>query len=139
MKVRKAGCVLINRENRKIALVHRIKKDDYSFPKGHWEDGETLQQCAVRETEEETGRKNHLIYEKEISILKYITSSGEDVENYMYLAQDDGESEKVFPQELKEELVWVDVKDVEEILSYPDLKEFWRKIKSEVENILDNE
>lgn len=138
MKVKKAGCVLINRENRKIALVHRIKKDDYSFPKGHWEDGETLQQCAVRETEEETGRKNHLIYEKEISILKYITSSGEDVENYMYLAQDDGESEKVFPQELKEELVWVDVKDVEEILSYPDLKEFWRKIKSEVENILDN-
>lgn len=136
MKVKKAGCVLINKENRKIALVHRISKDDYSFPKGHWEEGETLQHCAVRETEEETGRKNHLVYDKEISILKYITPSGEDVENYMYLALDDGESEKVFPPELKEELVWVDVNEVEEILSYSDLKEFWNKIKSEVESIL---
>lgn len=136
MKVKKAGCVLINRENRKIALVHRIKKDDYSFPKGHWEDGETLEQCAVRETEEETGRKNHLINNKEIAILKYITPLGEDVENYMYLALDDGESDKVFPQELKEELVWVDFENVEEVLSYPDLKEFWRSIKSEVEDIL---
>lgn len=42
MKVEKAGCILINKKNNKIGLVYREKQKDYSFPKGHKEDGETL-------------------------------------------------------------------------------------------------
>lgn len=68
MKVKKAGTILINIENKKIGLVYRPSKNDYTFPKGHLEVGETLQQCAVRETEEETGRKNHLINQVERDI-----------------------------------------------------------------------
>lgn len=38
-----------------VLLVHRPRYDDWSFPKGKVEPGETLPECAVRETAEETG------------------------------------------------------------------------------------
>ena len=40
------GCVL---------LVHRPKYDDWAFPKGKLEDGESWEDAAAREVEEETG------------------------------------------------------------------------------------
>lgn len=39
MTTKKAGCILINLETKKIALVNR--KNEYSFPKGHLEVGKT--------------------------------------------------------------------------------------------------
>ena len=38
-----------------VLLVHRLEYDDWTFPKGKLEAGETLEECAVREVEEETG------------------------------------------------------------------------------------
>lgn len=43
-----------------VLLVHRPKYNDWSWPKGKVEKGETLPECAVREVEEETGLKVHL-------------------------------------------------------------------------------
>jgi 8-oxo-dGTP diphosphatase len=40
---------------REIALVHRPKYDDWTLPKGKLSAGESWQDCAVREVEEETG------------------------------------------------------------------------------------
>ena len=137
-KVKKAGTVLINLSNRKIGLVYRKTRNDYSFPKGHLEEGETLQQCAVRETEEETGRKNHLISNKELMIETYITPSGEDVENYIYIAIDDGESKTEIPDNLKEELVWISPEEVQEKLTYESLKQVWKKAESIVKDVFDN-
>ena len=136
MKVKKAGTILINIENKKIGLVYRPSKNDYTFPKGHLEVGETLQQCAVRETEEETGRKNHLINQKEIEILKYTTLAGEEAECYYYISIDDGECKKTIPEELQEKLIWVSVEDVEAKLSYDNLKDLWKKVECDIKNIL---
>jgi len=36
-------------------LLHKHRLDEYVLPKGHVETGETLEQTAVRETQEETG------------------------------------------------------------------------------------
>lgn len=36
-------------------LVHRPQYDDWTFPKGKVESGESDEECAVREIEEETG------------------------------------------------------------------------------------
>ena len=38
-----------------VLLVHRDHHDDWSFPKGKLDPGETLRACAVREVVEETG------------------------------------------------------------------------------------
>lgn len=136
MKVKKAGCVLINLESKKIGLVYNNKKDDYSFPKGHLEKGETLTECAIRETEEETGRMCHIILDKELDIISYLTPKGEDVENHLYLAVDDGESKKVIPDELKEQLVWKSLGDVENTLTYQDLKDVWNNSKYLVAEVI---
>ena len=63
METLKAGCFLINIETKNVALVYRIKQNDYSFPKGHKEDNETLEQCAIRETAEETRRVAEIVKE----------------------------------------------------------------------------
>ena len=133
--MKKCGTVLINEKEKQIALVYRKKKDDYSFPKGHLEEGESLIEGALRETEEETGRLCHLVSEKVIGIMSYVTNEGH-VDTYMYLAVDDGKSEKEFKEDEKEELVWVDIEKVEETLSYDNLKDFWKEAKKEVDKYL---
>ena len=53
-----AGCVLWRKSpsgDRKIAVVHRNRYDDWSHPKGKRDPGEDDLTCAVREVEEETG------------------------------------------------------------------------------------
>ena len=44
-----------SRRGREIAVVHRPKYDDWTLPKGKLDDGESWQDAAVREVEEETG------------------------------------------------------------------------------------
>ncbi|MFC6152934.1 NUDIX hydrolase [Nocardioides yefusunii] len=39
----------------RVLLVHRPHHDDWSFPKGKLDAGETIEECAVRELAEETG------------------------------------------------------------------------------------
>ena len=58
--IRAAGGVVWRRSTAEpstidVALVHRPKYDDWSLPKGKVERGETDEQAAVREVEEETG------------------------------------------------------------------------------------
>ncbi len=130
----KAGCILINKKTMKIGLVYRKENNDYSFPKGHLEKNETLYECALRETEEETGRKCKLLSKKEIGIIEYTNFEG-NIKVYMYLAIDDGISNKIIDEKDKEELVWVDYEDVMDKLTYQNLKDFWNKIEVKVRKI----
>jgi 8-oxo-dGTP pyrophosphatase MutT (NUDIX family) len=58
-EVRAAGAVLEN-DAGEIALIYRPKYDDWTLPKGKLEPGETEEQAAVREVEEETGYTGEL-------------------------------------------------------------------------------
>ncbi|MEY2463552.1 MAG: 8-oxo-dGTP diphosphatase [Acidimicrobiaceae bacterium] len=55
--VRAAGGVVwrMGADGPEVLVVHRPKYDDWSLPKGKREPGETDEQCAVREVDEETG------------------------------------------------------------------------------------
>ena len=55
--VRAAGGVVVRRAGGEleVLVVHRPEYDDWTFPKGKVEQGETDEECAVREVEEETG------------------------------------------------------------------------------------
>ena len=130
----KAGCILINKELKKIGLVYRKKLNDYSFPKGHLEENETLSECAVRETTEETGRDCKLISYKEIGVIEYTNYEGQ-IKTYMFLALDKGKTNKKIAEKDKEELVWVNYNEVKSKLSYQNLKDFWNKVKEKVEKI----
>ncbi len=55
-----ALCWRVNRGVLEVLLIHRPRYDDWSFPKGKLDDGETLPECAVREVAEEIGIKVRL-------------------------------------------------------------------------------
>ena len=134
-EILKAGSILINLNNKEIALIY--KNGIYSFPKGHLEENETLIECAIRETKEETGHNCHLIDERERAILHYINARNEKVESHFYLAIDDGLTNEKIDEEDKEVSIWKNYKEVERLLEFQILKDFWNKIKKEIENIID--
>ena len=45
----------ITRDQLEVLLIHRPRYDDWSWPKGKLDDGETVPECAVREVQEEIG------------------------------------------------------------------------------------
>ena len=51
-----AGGVLIN--DHKFYLIFKYTKNEWKIPKGHVEEGESLQETALREVREETGFNN---------------------------------------------------------------------------------
>ena len=127
MATQKAGCILVNLETSCIGLVYRDYYNDYSFAKGHLEEGETLVECAIRETAEETKRVAEIVSLDNPIIEEYTTPKGEDCICYYYIAIDRGHSDNTSTD--VHELVWVGYDKVKEVLSYPNQILLWNKIK----------
>ena len=110
--VRAAGGIVV-RDGR-LLLVHRPKYDDWSFPKGKLEDGETWEDGALREVEEETGLRCTL--GKLIGFTRYRDRRGRD-KVVQYWAMDPVEGEFRPTGEI-DELRWVRVEGASRILTY---------------------
>jgi 8-oxo-dGTP diphosphatase len=61
IQVRAAGGVVVR--DGLVLVVHRPRYDDWSLPKGKLEDGESWEEAALREVEEETGVGCRLVRE----------------------------------------------------------------------------
>jgi 8-oxo-dGTP pyrophosphatase MutT (NUDIX family) len=74
--VRAAGGVpvRVRDDGVEVLVVHRPLYDDWTFPKGKREPGETDEECALREVEEETGLRCGL--EDELPSTAYIDATG---------------------------------------------------------------
>ncbi len=100
----------------------------YTFPKGHIEKGETSKQAAIREVEEETGVKPEIIKKiKDVEYWFYKDSQKINKKVTWYLMK---------PKEIKsnpnievEEVLWYNIKDVENILSYDSDKQLIKEIR----------
>ena len=73
-----------------VLLAHRPKYDDWSFPKGKAEAGETDEECARREVEEEVGIRGKL--GGELGRTRYRDGRGRPKEVVYFRVEPDGEA-----------------------------------------------
>ena len=121
MDVYAAGAVCWREEKRDllVALVHRVKYQDWTFPKGKVDPGETLAEAAVREIKEETGLKIKLGVPLE-TITYALDKSKNKVVHYWAARVSDKSlaSSKFTPNEEISEVVWITAEQAFSRLSY---------------------
>jgi 8-oxo-dGTP diphosphatase len=98
----------------KVALVHRPRYDDWSFPKGKLDKGETWEDAALREVEEEIGLRCTLV--RELPPTSYRDPKGRaKVVRYWLMEPLDGE---FVPSEEVDEVRWLSPEEASSMLSY---------------------
>jgi len=97
-----------------VLLVHRPKYDDWTFPKGKAEDGETDEECALREVLEETGLRCELV--SEAGLTEYVDSRGRPKRVRWWVMQPVGGAFR--PTEEVDEVCWAAPADAARLLSY---------------------
>jgi 8-oxo-(d)GTP phosphatase len=114
--VRAAGGIVLRGKggDRSVALVHRPRYDDWSFPKGKLEDGENEATAALREVEEETGLRCRL--GPSVGAVTYQDRRGR-VKVVRYF-QMDANGGRFAPNHEVDELRWVPLDDAPRLLSY---------------------
>ncbi|HKH30057.1 MAG TPA: NUDIX hydrolase [Gaiellaceae bacterium] len=116
MPVRAAGGVVLREgdEGTEVLLVHRPAYDDWSLPKGKALDGESDEDCAVREVEEETGLRCEL--RRELASTSYRDARGRPkVVRYWAMRSVSGEAA---PATEVDELRWLPLRQAVEALTW---------------------
>ncbi len=112
-----AGGIVENENNQ---ILFQLRRGKWDLPKGKLDEGETLQECAVREVEEETGLKNVQLGGHIITTYHVYDESGKHMlkETHWYHMRVEGNQELV-PQTAEQitELKWVDPKDLASVTS----------------------
>jgi 8-oxo-dGTP diphosphatase len=110
--VRAAGGLVVR--DGEILLVHRPRYDDWTFPKGKAEDGETDEDCALREVLEETGLQCRL--GAEAGVTEYVDSKDRPKRVRWWLMEPvQGD---FVPNDEVDEVRWVEPATAAELLSY---------------------
>ncbi len=114
--VRAAGAVLWRAagHDTELALVHRPRYDDWSFPKGKLDRGETMPFAAVREVAEETGVRARL--GPVLGDVRYAVPEGDKLVRYWSAEARGGDGFTVNAE--TDELRWVSPADAAGLLSY---------------------
>jgi 8-oxo-dGTP diphosphatase len=107
-----AGGVVV-RDGR-VAVVHRPRYDDWSLPKGKLDPGETFEQAALREVEEETGLRGELV--RELPSVEYEVRGRPKLVRYWLM--DVVEAPGFEPNDEVDELRWLAPADARELLTY---------------------
>ncbi len=128
----KAGIIILRPgvTEPEVLLLFRGKHNDWSFPKGHCEAGESFEETALREIQEETGLAVEL--RQRLPDMQYKDSKQEDVVVAMYLGAPSNADQKERTEYDMDRLEWVPVSKVEETLSYQNLKEYFHSVEGQV-------
>jgi 8-oxo-dGTP pyrophosphatase MutT (NUDIX family) len=108
----------------KVALVHRPRYDDWSFPKGKLDKGESWEDAALREVEEEIGVRCRL--GAELPPTAYKDPKGRDkVVRYWLMEPLAG---AFVPSDEVDEMRWVTPEEADQLLSYEHDRELLREV-----------
>jgi 8-oxo-dGTP pyrophosphatase MutT (NUDIX family)/phosphohistidine phosphatase SixA len=116
-----AGAILWRYEKGtlKVAIIHRARYDDWSWPKGKIDKGETVAQAAVRELREETGLKVTLGVP--LAEINYKLPNGSDKVVHYWAAKVSDKAlanSKFKPSEEVAKVDWMNPTEASKLLSY---------------------
>jgi 8-oxo-dGTP diphosphatase len=116
--IRAAGGVISRNEgdDLEVLLVHRPKYDDWSLPKGKAEPGETDEETARREVEEETGLRCRL--GRELDTVKYRDRYDRPKRVRYWLMQPESDSPDARADNEIDAVRWLPLADAVATLSY---------------------
>ena len=116
--VQAAGGVIVRRTPRgevQVLLVHRFHREEWTFPKGKLEAGESHERCALREVEEETGLRCKL--GAELPTSSYINGNGRPkIVRYWIMNPGNRRAE---PHNEVDAVRWVSLEEAAPLLTYP--------------------
>ena len=113
--IQAAGAVVWrnNKDKTEVAIIHRPKYNDWSFPKGKLEIGESLIACAHREVFEETNIQTE--FGPFLGDIEYLTPDGK--KQVSFWAAKAITDKDFSPNSEVDQLKWVEVKKVKELLT----------------------
>ena len=111
-RIHAAGGVVMR--DGQVAVVHRPRYDDWTLPKGKLDSGESFEEAALREVEEETGVRGVLV--RELPATTYRAAGRLKVVRYWLM---DVEHEASFvPNDETDQLRWVTPDEALRLLTY---------------------
>jgi 8-oxo-dGTP pyrophosphatase MutT (NUDIX family) len=115
--IRASGGVVVRDgpEGTEVLVVHRPRYDDWTFAKGKAQPGESDEDCALREVEEETGLRCELV--RELPPTEYVDGHGRPKRVRYWLMRPVG-GELRFLHEV-DDAAWLSSGDAARRLSYP--------------------
>jgi 8-oxo-dGTP diphosphatase len=95
-----------------LLLVHRERYDDWSFPKGKLERGETWEEAALREVWEETGLR--CVLGAFVGTSRYDVAAGEKEVRWWLMSSEDDPR----PSNEVDAVRWASIDEARDLLSY---------------------
>jgi 8-oxo-dGTP pyrophosphatase MutT (NUDIX family) len=100
-----------------VVVVHRPRYDDWSLPKGKLDPGESWEQAALREVDEEVGLACRL--GQELPPVSYTDHKGRAKVVRYWLMQPQDARADFMPNDEVDAMRWVDAETASGLLSYP--------------------
>jgi 8-oxo-dGTP diphosphatase len=110
-----------------VLVVHRPRYSDWSLPKGKLDPGETWEQAALREVEEEAGVSCRLV--RELPPVTY-DHKGRPKRVRYWLMEPNGEEPPFEANDEVDEVRWLGIEDALELLSYERDRTLLRGLKA---------
>ncbi|HEV3330800.1 MAG TPA: NUDIX hydrolase [Bryobacteraceae bacterium] len=116
--IRAAGGLLWDNatERQQIAVIRRLRYDDWTLPKGKLKEGERWEEAALREVEEETGYRPSLL--GFAGALAYQIPKGDKVVRFWHMVPVNMEQAEIDLSEVSE-VIWLPTAEACVTLTYP--------------------
>jgi len=124
MKITIVNGVII--KDNKLLLLKKSSKDYYETPGGKTEEDESIEDCLVRELQEEVGIRA-------ISFVKFLEADrfsfeNKEITNHSFLITKFEGEPRLIEKDIFEKLIWIDIKRANELPLAPNVKKIIKKL-----------